>query len=114
MNGRDRAVQRDVEVPTPARQRGVVGRFEIDVHQAEDRPQETLRLAQGQPEDEPERQRGLDREIREPLLPTGLTGRRRSPRVPRAESHSVTSPRCTSARSYARQFPTRYLVLYFG
>ena len=31
-----------------------------------------------------------------------------------AESHNVTSPRCTSARSYARQFATRYFVLYVG
>ena len=69
----------DVEVPASARQRGVVGRFEIDGHQGEDRPQEALRLTQGQPEDEPERQRRLDRKIRKPLLPTGLTGRRRSP-----------------------------------
>ena len=30
------------------------------------------------------------------------------------ESQSVTSPRWTSARSYAGQFPTQYLVLYFG
>ena len=31
-----------------------------------------------------------------------------------AESHRITSPRWTSARSYSRQFPTRYVVLYFG
>ena len=31
-----------------------------------------------------------------------------------SESQSVTSPRWTSASSYAGQFPTRYLVLYFG
>ena len=89
------AVQLDVEVPTPARQRGVVGRFEVDVHQGEDRPQETLRLAQGQTEDQPERQRGGDREIREPLLPTRLTGRHRSPRVPgvgREPQRHVASP----------------------
>ena len=79
--GRD-AVQRDVEVPTSARQRGVVGRCEIDIHQGEDRPQEALCLAQGQPEDEPKRQCGRDREIGKPFLPTGLTGRRRAPRVP--------------------------------
>ena len=29
-------------------------------------------------------------------------------------SHRVTSPRWTSARSYAGQFPTRYLVVYLG
>ena len=34
--------------------------------------------------------------------------------VASAESHSVTSPRSTSARSYSRQFPTRYFVLYLG
>ena len=28
--------------------------------------------------------------------------------------YGVTSPRWTSARSYSRQFPTRYVVLYFG
>ncbi len=34
--------------------------------------------------------------------------------VASAESHRVTSPHWTSARSYSRQFPTRYVVLYFG
>ena len=34
--------------------------------------------------------------------------------MPSAESHRVTSPHWTSARSYSRQFPTRYAVLYFG
>ncbi len=80
--GRD-AVQLDVQVPTPARQRGVVGRVEVGVHRGEDRPHKALRLAQGQTEDKSKRQRGLDREIRESLLPAGLTGRRRSPRGPR-------------------------------
>ena len=32
------AVQLDVEVPASARKCGVVGRFEIDGHQGEDRP----------------------------------------------------------------------------
>ena len=59
--GRD-AVQPDVQVPTPARQRGMVGRLEGGVHRGEDRPHKALRLAQGQTEDEPECQRGLDRE----------------------------------------------------
>ena len=48
---------------TPPRARGVVGRVEVDVHQEQDRPQEAFRLAHGQAEDAPERQRGLDREI---------------------------------------------------
>ena len=34
------AVELDVEVPASARKCGVVGRFEIDGHQGEDRPQE--------------------------------------------------------------------------
>ena len=34
--------------------------------------------------------------------------------VASAESHRVTSPHWTSARSHSRQFPTRYVVLYFG
>ena len=29
-------------------------------------------------------------------------------------SQRVTSPRRTRARSYSAQFPTRYVVLYFG
>ena len=66
---------------TPPRERGVVRRVQIGAHQGQDRPHETLRLAQGQAEDEPEDQRGLDRHIREPLLPAGSTGGRRSPRV---------------------------------
>ena len=66
---------------TPPRERGVVRRVQIGAHQGQDRPHETLRLAQGQAEDEPEDQRGLDRHIREPLLPAGSTGGRRAPRV---------------------------------
>ena len=93
----------------------MVRRIQIGAHQGQDRPHEPLRLAQGQAEDKPEDQRGLDRHIREPLLPAGSTGGRRSPpSVASAESHRVTSPHWTSARSYSRQFPTRYVVLYFG
>ncbi len=57
----------------------------------QDRPHKALRLAQGQTEDEPERQGGLDREIREPLLPTGLTGWRRS--LPRQGRRQFASHR---------------------
>ena len=46
------------------RARGVVWSLEIDTHQGQDRPQEAFRLAKRQPEDEPQRQRCLDREIR--------------------------------------------------
>ena len=58
-----------------------VGGLEIDTHQEQQRPQEALRLAQRQPEDKPERQRRLDRLIRELPLPARLTARRRSPHV---------------------------------
>ena len=80
VRGRD-ATEHHSELLTPPRACGVVRRVQIGAHQGQDRPHEPLRLAQGQAEDEPEDQRGLDRHIREPLLPTGATGGRRSPRV---------------------------------
>ena len=54
---------------------------EIDTQQRQDRPQEAFRLAQGQPEDKAERQRRLDRTVRELLRRAWSTGRRRAPRV---------------------------------
>ena len=71
---------------------GRFGHVEIDVHQGEDRPYEPLRLVHGQPEDESERQRGRDREIRAPLLPPGVTGRRQR----------VTASHRRAARAFAR------------
>ena len=65
---------------TSSGERGVVGGFEIDTHQRQDRPQEAFRLAQGQPEDKAERQRRLDRTVRELLRRAWSTGRRRAPR----------------------------------
>ena len=59
----------------------MVGGFEIDTHQRQHRPQEAFRLAQGQPEDEAERQRRLDRTVRELLRRARSPGRRRVPRV---------------------------------
>ena len=58
--GRD-AVELDIKLLTSPRERGVVRSIEIGPHQGQNRPDEALRLAQGQAEDEPERQRGLDR-----------------------------------------------------
>ena len=46
--------------------------------------------------------------------PGRLGGDGRHASVASAESHRVTSPRRTGTRSYALQFPTRHLVLYFG
>ena len=53
-------MQIDIEALTTPRERGVIGGFEINVHQRQDRPQKALRLAQWQIEDEPQRQSCLD------------------------------------------------------
>ncbi len=66
---------------TSSGERGVVGGCEIDTHHRQDRPQEAFRLAQGHPEDKAERQRRLDRTVRERLRRAWSTGRRRAPRV---------------------------------
>ena len=66
---------------TPPRERGVVRRVQIGAHQNRHRPHETLRVPQRQAEHEAKRQRGLDRQTREVLLPAGATGGRRSPGV---------------------------------
>ena len=60
---------------------GVVGGVEIDTQQRQDRPQAACRVAQGPPDDTAERQRRLDRTVRERLRRAGSTGRRRVPRV---------------------------------
>ena len=96
---------------TSSGERGVVGGCEIDTHQRQDRPQEAFRLAQGQPEDKAERQRRLDRTVRERLR----TGRRRAPRVRgvgREPQRHV--PSLDQGLLDADPFPTRYFVLYFG
>ena len=66
---------------TASGERGVVGGCEIDTHQRQDRPQDAFRLAHGHPEDKAERQRRLDRTVRERLRRAWSTGRRRAPRV---------------------------------
>ena len=66
------AIEGEVELLTPPRERGVVRRLEVGAHQGQDRPQEALRLAQGQPDNQSKCQRGLDREVRElPQLSPG-------------------------------------------
>ena len=70
-----------IEPLTPPRERGVIRRVEVAAQEGQNRPEEPLRLAQRQSEDEPERQRGLDRQIGEPPLPARPTGRRRFPRI---------------------------------
>ena len=57
-------IERDLELLAPPREHCMVRRLKIGLHHGEDRPQETLRLAQRQVEDESERQGGLDGDIR--------------------------------------------------
>ena len=94
------AIENEIEALTPPRERGVIWRFEVWAHQDQDRPQEALGLAQGQPEDEPERQCGLDREVREFPRPARPTRRRRSPRVHRV----VGEPECHVASPHEGSF----------
>ena len=54
--------------------------LEVEAHQAEQRVQETLGLAKRQVEDDPQRQRGQDREVRVPPLASAETVLRRCPR----------------------------------
>ena len=97
------AIENEIETLTPPRERGVIWRFEVGAHQDQDRPQEALGLAQGQPEDEPERQCGLDREVREFPRPARPTRRRRSPRVHRV----VGEPECHVASPHEGSFVLR-------
>ena len=55
----------------PAREGGVVRGLEVAAHQAEQRVQKPLRLAKRQAEDDPQRQRGPDREVRVSTLNLG-------------------------------------------
>ena len=73
-------MQINVEVLTTPREGGVIGSFEIDTHQGEDRPQEALRLTKRQLEDKAQRQGGFDRVVGELSLGTSLAGWCRFPR----------------------------------
>ena len=100
---------------TASRERGVIGCREIDAQHPEDRCQEALGLTQRSVEDETERQGGFDGEIGILELPAPPADASRCPRGdPSGVSQRVTSPRRTRARSYSAQFPTRYVVVYFG
>ena len=66
-------------------------------------------------EDEPARQRGLDRQIRKPLLPAWPTGRGRFPRVRGVGREPQRHVASLDERSFVlRPVPTRYFVLYCG
>ena len=64
----------------PARECGVVRGLEVEAHQAEQRVQEPLGLAERQAEDDPQRQHGPDREVRVPPLASAKTVLRWYPR----------------------------------
>ena len=64
----------------PARECGVVRGLEVEAHQAEQRVQEPLGLAERQAEDDPQGQRGPDREVRVPPLASAKTVLRCYPR----------------------------------
>ena len=64
----------------PARECGVVRGLEVEAHQAEQRVQKPLGLAERQAEDDPQRQRGPDREVRVPPLASAKTVLRWYPR----------------------------------
>ena len=75
------AIECEVEVLTSPRECGVVRGVEIDPHYRQHGPQEALRLAQRQPEDQPKRQRRFDRQVRELPRPARSTGGRGSPGI---------------------------------
>ena len=59
----------ELEVLAAPRERRLIGRGKIEAHQPEERRQEPLGLAEGQGEDEPDRQRRFNREVGVPQLP---------------------------------------------
>lgn len=64
---------------TPARERRVVWRRQVQTHHLQDRPQEALGLAQGKMEDQTEGERGLDGQVGKLLLATSLASTCRNP-----------------------------------
>ena len=111
------ATQREAELLATPGARGVIGRGQGEAQHPDDRRQAAFRLPQGPGEDEPERQRGFDRNTRSEYG-------RCPPRVPpptashaaiaSGANHTGIAPRWTSARSYAGQCPTGYVVVYCG
>jgi len=110
------AIKGDVQWLAPPGQRRVVRRVESGGHQCQDRPQEALRLAQRQAEDEPQGQNAVSiarfENFRAP--PGRPDGAGLQACIASAESQRVTSPRPTRARSYSGQLLTGHLVLYLG
>ena len=88
--------------------------LEVEAHQAEQRVQKPLGLAERQAEDDPQRQRGPDREVRVPPLASAKTVLRWYPRgncilaQPDRDVAAALRP-----RSYSLQFRILYFVLYW-
>ena len=77
------AIECQIEMLTPMRERRVIRGLEVGAHQGQHGPQEALGLAQRPPEDQPQHQRGQDGHVRELPRSTRSTRRRRSPRIHR-------------------------------
>ena len=77
------AIECQIEMLTPTRERRVIRCLEVGAHQGQYGPQEALGLAQRQPEDQPQHQRGHDGHVRELPRSTRSTRRCRSPRIHR-------------------------------
>ena len=114
VRGRD-ATEHHSELLTPPRECGVVRRVQIGAHQGQDRPHDPSVWRKGKPKTSRRINAVSIATSENRFCPPGRPeGDGRHASVAAAESHRVTSPRWTSARSYSRQFPTRYVVLYFG
>ena len=98
----------------PARECGVVRGLEVEAHQAEQRVQEPLGLAERQAEDDPQRQRGPDREVRVPPLASAKTVLRWYPRgnciLAQPDRDVAAAPEATLV---LLQFRILYFVLYW-
>ena len=90
-------IERDLELLAPPRERCMVPRLKIGLHHGEDRPQETLRLAQRQVEDESRSVRAVSMETSEYFL--GPPGRPDRPGL----QASTMFHRATSATDESRE-----------
>ena len=76
---RGNATKGKVEMLAASGERGVIGRGAVDAHHPEERHQESLGLAEGQVEEETERQPRFDREVGVLRLPAPRADPRRLP-----------------------------------
>ena len=109
------AEEPNLQALTPPRERGVVGGFKIDpIKERTDRKKPSAWRKGNRKTSRSVNAVSIARSENR-CCPPGRPDRDgRHASLASAESQSVTSPRCTSARSYACQFSTRYFVLYDG